>query len=53
MRHAGHVVDSVHRSHQLTLDGAKGTQTLYLKDVDETLVLNLITMFLSSNALVS
>jgi hypothetical protein len=35
MRHAGHVVDSVHRSHQLTLDGARGTQTLYLKDVDE------------------
>jgi hypothetical protein len=35
MRHAGHVVDSVHRSHQLTLDGARGTQTLYLKDADE------------------
>jgi hypothetical protein len=35
MRNVGHVVDTVHKAHQLTLDGAKGTQTLYLKDVDE------------------
>jgi hypothetical protein len=36
MRHTGHIVDSVHKAHQLTVDGAKGTQTLYLKNVDET-----------------
>jgi hypothetical protein len=31
LRHAGHVVDSVHRDHLLNIDGEKGTQTLCLK----------------------
>jgi hypothetical protein len=36
MRHAGHVVDSVHKNHFLTIDGEKGTQSLYLRHIDET-----------------
>jgi hypothetical protein len=31
MRHAGHVVDSVHKDHLLSIDGTKGTQSLYLR----------------------
>jgi hypothetical protein len=29
LRHAGHVVDSVHRDHILSIDGQKSTQSLY------------------------
>jgi hypothetical protein len=31
LRHVGHVVDSVHKSHLLSTDGTKGTQSLYLR----------------------
>jgi hypothetical protein len=34
LRHAGHVVDSVHRDHLLSIDGKKGTQSLYLRQLD-------------------
>jgi hypothetical protein len=29
-------VDSVHKDHYLTIDGEKGTQSLYLRQIDET-----------------
>jgi hypothetical protein len=35
LRHAGHVVDSVHEEHLMWIDGTRGTQLLYLKQVDE------------------
>jgi hypothetical protein len=35
LRHAGHVVDSVHRDHLLTINGGKGTQMLYLRVPDD------------------
>ena len=36
MRHAGHVVDIVHKDHLLTIDGDKGTQSLYLHHTEVT-----------------
>jgi hypothetical protein len=35
LRHAGHVVDSVHRDHLIAIDGSEGTKSLYLRQVDE------------------
>jgi hypothetical protein len=35
IRHAGHVVYSVHRDHLISVDGHKGTQSLYLRQLDE------------------
>jgi hypothetical protein len=35
LRHAGHVVDSVHKDHLLSINGEKGTQTLYLKMLND------------------
>jgi hypothetical protein len=34
LRHAGHVVDSVHKDHLISIDGQRGTQSLYLKELD-------------------
>ena len=34
-RHAGHVVDSVHKDHWISIDGKKGTQSLYIKHADD------------------
>jgi hypothetical protein len=35
IRNAGHVVDSVHRDHLISMDGHKGTQSMYLRQLDE------------------